>query len=488
MVQIVGWYPVFFFARYRFRVVDVRSSEDGALITLQESHRVPHGRVVTARLVDTGDPDLNKVQGWVIFTTVDEYRVQLAQVKVAESSEGIFLMRSPEEFFRIKTGMHVNPITQALVAVVFAVGLTWFEQLWLPARDNAIYSSGIHFLGIVFALMVAGLRRWRHAQNPTRLQARIEDFREKLLAANPRPQPSERGPHRAVTAADIQSLYDYFGDFIADRNAYYLDANITRPLTQPFRLSISELIGPRIVTFFVSHWWGTPFQTFVRAIRQHAEYVTDRVSSSPTSVGDSWETVSYWICFLSNNQWELLDEMGHGDWHNSSFFLTLESHKCRATCMVLDGQAMPLKRSWCLFEVLQTYKLQEASGKHADDVFEGLVFLTREGIIGRHDTFDTALALASKLSTLSVQDATATDENDQRMIISLVEKEEARTGVSMDKFIKGNMRATLEMAKERFDEKAAMLADVLGGESRDELDEQADSSDNRKAGRKFVDI
>ncbi|OLP75293.1 hypothetical protein AK812_SmicGene44939, partial [Symbiodinium microadriaticum] len=46
------------------------------------------------------------------------------------------------------------------------------------------------------------------------------------------------------------------------------------------------------------------------------------------------------------------------------------------TCMILDEMAMPLKRSWCLFELLQTIELERTQAN-----FRGLLFCTEHGVL-----------------------------------------------------------------------------------------------------------
>eukprot|EP00913_Durusdinium_trenchii_P030824 g28869.t1 len=77
-----------------------------------------------------------------------------------------------------------------------------------------------------------------------------------------------RGPSRGIRVWKILDLYEHFQALIRDRNMYYLDPNIIRPLTASVRLSFSELVGPDQVEWFVSHWWGTP----VLRSEESAEY------------------------------------------------------------------------------------------------------------------------------------------------------------------------------------------------------------------------
>lgn len=83
---------------------------------------------------------------------------------------------------------------------------------------------------------------------------------------------------------------------------YYFSANIVKPLTEPYQLSLAELVGPAEMEWFVSHFWGMPVKHLSDAIRRHAQ-------SSP-----DWRGSSYWICTFSNNQWRVEDELGNGRW------------------------------------------------------------------------------------------------------------------------------------------------------------------------------
>ena len=63
---------------------------------------------------------------------------------------------------------------------------------------------------------------------------------------------------------------------------------------------------------------------------------------------------------LANNQWDLEQELGGGlGWQSSSFYLALRGSGTKGTAMILDEEAKPLQRSWCLFELFQTFQLNE---------------------------------------------------------------------------------------------------------------------------------
>ncbi|CAJ1412528.1 unnamed protein product [Effrenium voratum] len=81
------------------------------------------------------------------------------------------------------------------------------------------------------------------------------------------------------------------------------------------------------------------------------------------------ETHPYWICTFSNNQWAVEEELG-STYHESSFYQAMRSEGTLGTVMVFDEEAMPLTRSWCLFELLQTCLLKGISRN-----FKGLLQL-----------------------------------------------------------------------------------------------------------------
>ena len=195
----------------------------------------------------------------------------------------------------------------------------------------------------------------------------------KVLKRLPNPTAGLRGPNRSVSMEQLLELLNFFLDFIGNRSAYYLTSNITKPfkklLTKPYQLSYSELVGPGRLDFFVSHFWGTASVHFVESIEQHAK--------AKSASHKEYLAFRYWVCFLSNNQWHLEEEVGDGDWRESSFYKALRCGFCPATCMVLDQDALPLTRAWCLCEVLQTYRLEHDESIHN---FEGGFFTAPTGV------------------------------------------------------------------------------------------------------------
>lgn len=142
---------------------------------------------------------------------------------------------------------------------------------------------------------------------------------------------------------DPSTFLRFFDTFIKYRSMYYVCGNIVKPLTEPFRMSFVELLGPVMMEWFVSHYWGMQVRHFVHAICKHAQ--SDQLA---------WREPAYWICTFSNSQWHIKEELGNGRWQDSSFYLALSSPLCRGTTMIIDELVEPLNRIWCLFEMYQT--------------------------------------------------------------------------------------------------------------------------------------
>jgi len=200
----------------------------------------------------------------------------------------------------------------------------------------------------------------------------------------------------------LHDLLDFFREYIRDRTGYYLNSNITKPLTKASLLSYAEFVGAGQVEWFVSHFWGTAFEHFCVALQKHAETVCGR---------RDWTALRYWVCFCANNQHHLTEELGAG-WRESSFYVTLTSGLCQGTCMVLDDNALPLTRIWCIFELLQTVKLQREGGR-----FQGLLLCTSSGVLNTGSgSVEVATALAKRVAEVDLAKAEASKLSDAMMI------------------------------------------------------------------------
>jgi len=217
---------------------------------------------------------------------------------------------------------------------------------------------------------------------------------------------------------------------------YYIHSNLIMPLTEPEKLSYAELVGASSVDFFVSHYWGHQFRLLTESLRRHAKH---------WRADDHWKDTTYWICSFSNNQWNLKEELP-GDCDESSFYIALRDAGCKGTAMVLDEKAEPLQRSWCLFELLQTFRLSQERGED----FNGLSLCTASGVLNGGGTgVDIAMGIAQRLATLDLQFARATRMDDKVMIDNRVRMMEGGFP-AMNQLLRSNVRDALAKVKDSF--------------------------------------
>mmetsp|Transcript_14045 Transcript_14045/g.38383 ORF Transcript_14045/g.38383 Transcript_14045/m.38383 type:complete len:189 (+) Transcript_14045:1-567(+) len=138
----------------------------------------------------------------------------------------------------------------------------------------------------------------------------------------------------------------------------------------------------------------------------------------------------------------------------SSFYLALRSGTCKGTCMILDELALPLTRSWCLFELLQTIQLE---AQQQD--FHGLLFCTSTGVLNfGAAVVELAMNIGKKLTTLSVENASATSQADKDMINALVIKEMG-SFKAIDRELKQHVRGALQKCQAQVN---GSFADLFG--------------------------
>lgn len=233
---------------------------------------------------------------------------------------------------------------------------------------------------------------------------------------------------------------------------YYIEPNIVRPLTNKWQLSLADVLGASRVVWFVSHWWGLAFTHTMSALTCH---------TSATHTGGAQ---SYWICTFSNNQWNLKEEIP-GKLEDSSFFQTLLSGFCQGVAMVLDDVATPLTRSWCLFEYLHAVELSQSQ---QFENFQGLRLCHSSGILDLgFASVEVALGLGERLTSLRLEEATASRREDKQMIDALVIKK-------MGSF--ANINRVLKSAIERAMKAAAENTQAKFEGMRSKLKEQIEES------------
>eukprot|EP00439_Symbiodinium_sp_Y106_P059078 s5603_g8.t1 len=258
-----------------------------------------------------------------------------------------------------------------------------------------------------------------------------------------------------------KELYEKFAAFIKDRNMYYIDPNILRQLTSTRKLSYAELVGPQQVQWFVSHC----HQLLDMYVLQQP--VPDQGGALATGMLTAHLPDPLPLDFGTK-------ELGTSH-KESSFYLALHSGICRGTCMILDEMAMPLKRSWCLFELLQTITLEQSQVG-----FKGLLFCTENGVLNfGASTVEMSMQIGERLSTLSLEDAEATTEQDAVMLCSLHLQ---RFGISVYRSRQSqdkNMITQLVLQEmESFEKINTVLREHIGhalGRCRDRVDDDFDT-------------
>lgn len=467
------------FCRYRLQgrsipLIDVSKQDDGAFVTTHGRHYLLRDRASLAVIfIKTGHISLD--------TTIDSKRKFHVVVVGSQRLQLICADKSPVSF-RPDSSMGFI-VLRPLDAVVHTGIYPYFPaHLFIVSCligvliARLVIFSGARALLWQLAPMsasdvIGGLLlkcAWSLHKAPTGLQTALKVYDARLSSWIAMPKRSDPGPSRAVTAFQLFDLHDFFQEFIRDRTMYYIDPHITRPLTAAYKLSYAERAGPHDVKWFCSHYWGTEFRHFCETIHRHATSAIQSANNAlyvPNykSVDDSWKESSYWICTFSNNQYKLDEELGGGDHKRSSFYLALHSSTCRGTCMIFDEFALPLTRSWCLFELLQTIQVKK---RRAD--FLGLLFCTSTGVLNYGAaSVSVSLNIGEKVASLRLEDAQASTEQDKEMIHSLVRAEMGDFN-KINQELRGAIKDALYVCKEhveaQFETIMSELSSTQGGE------------------------
>ena len=252
------------------------------------------------------------------------------------------------------------------------------------------------------------------------------------------------GANRAIGAGKLQELQRCFEPILEGKDMYWLCDYIVKPLTRYQRISFAELVGCGELNWFISHWWGMHFNHTVESVIKHAQGDMNGMGLA------TWRNTKYWICTFSNNQWAMDQEIPpNAAPSESSFYKALRCYSCRGTCMVLDERVVPLTRAWCLFELLQTFVIQDEA-THRREGLSGLSILTSSGVLNSGKcSIDTAMAIGQKLTTLDLENASASKEEDQNLIFNAVE--EAGGFDAINSKLRRNIQNVISAVASQFD-------------------------------------
>ncbi|CAJ1416107.1 unnamed protein product [Effrenium voratum] len=418
-----------------YRVRAIRGS-DLRLVLLQGGEEMKAESSWPGLFGEDDDYDSSEVseEGQAVWTS----RIRL------DTSQGFIRLSCPFACLcgRILPAVVICPLL--FLASGILLKLAVYRKIWIML--------GLPFTTVIALLVVAGA--YFSAPAPA-MHNNVLNFRHLL----PPPKLVPRGGARAVKVESIEHLLNHFRFSIGDRDMYYVNSNILLPVTKPTQLSFAELAGPVQTKYFVSHYWGIPFENSMQSIMKHS-WTTER---------EKWQSAAYWCCSFSNNQWSIAEELGNGDIAQSSFYLALTDPRTCATVMVLDEKAQALKRVWCLFEVLQTCILSQKKPG-----FEGLFLCTPSGVLNKESaqsdgslSIDTAIAVARSLRHLKLEEASATNPADKVMIDELVERYPGKHE-AMNRFVRRHIRDALNLIREHHNQTFAWLLRELERSERSE--------------------
>jgi len=162
--------------------------------------------------------------------------------------------------------------------------------------------------------------------------------------------------------------------------------------------SFSQLLNPEglDVDYFVSHCWGHPFERTMKALTTFSEGVYKDIGK------DNPDDIVFWICCFALNQHQKAKEVG-SSLNHAPFNVALAKAKYGAL-MVLDAQAKPMKRIWCIFEVTRAKEFKKP-----------FQIITDEGDIA-NASIETLDLISVCLLQLSAFEAEASDQSDKQKI------------------------------------------------------------------------
>jgi len=160
----------------------------------------------------------------------------------------------------------------------------------------------------------------------------------------------------------------------------------------------AQLINPDglEVDYFVSHYWGHPFERTVLALSNFAEGVYRKIGKK------SADDIVFWICLFAINQHQAADEVGSSP-EEGPFNVALARSK-QGAVMILDGFAEPMNRIWCLYEIAR-----------AKDLNKSFQLITDEGDLG-NASIKTMEDISKSLINLRASKAKASNQSDKDAI------------------------------------------------------------------------
>lgn len=447
---------------------DVSVTEQGCVINCTSFHGVLVGRSVDVIFHETLHPLLQQQKAFrlradnktKLSLLGEDGQKWTADDPSVEAAAGCFYIK-PNLLNVASIGIEVP-----FLIIIEALILVWISLIVFSSTQLLVVLSQVTW-SILVALICHRVRLWSASKRP--IDEAIRLFIEEMSRQSHKCDP---GPYRAVTIGSLCQLFDSFQSFIGRRNMYFLEPYLVRPLTRAMQLSFAELVGPKRLDFFVSHFWGLAFVETLESLRKHAQ--------ASKIIGKEISEIAYWICTFSNNQWKLSEEIPPlADPSLSSFYKALTSGFCHATCMVINEKVEPLKRSWCLYELFLTFVLKDRGTLGSNKIpFQGLLLLTPSGVLNSgKSSIDIALAVAESAANLRLEDARASRIEDELMIKQKI-LAEYRSFTTPNNKLKKEIRGIVKMMRSQTQTGMGRLLQSLKSKSDMQTDDETDEDED----------
>jgi hypothetical protein len=185
---------------------------------------------------------------------------------------------------------------------------------------------------------------------------------------------------------------------VSGPNMYEVVDHWVKPQTAAPQCSFASLCNYSLPNTFVSHFWGHPFEHML-------------ISASKLHGGG--EQSRLWICSFANDQRRVSEELG-SSLDDSAFKKALCSLDVKSMALMFGEDGAPLKRAWCLYEILQA----EVHDIPVDICTPSGVLSTKEGCSIQ---VDIGIYLFATCTTIDVSTAKCTDEKDDKMIRAAID-------------------------------------------------------------------
>jgi len=126
-----------------------------------------------------------------------------------------------------------------------------------------------------------------------------------------------------------------------------------KPATESQKCSYVELVSSADASsqrpkWYVEHSWNMPVKDFVKALTKHAE------------VRELPDSTAYWVCGYAMNQHDISSDMP-ADPKESAVFKGMKNSE--GMVVVLDEQATPFTRAWCVWTMAMFVQEEEEGRK-----------------------------------------------------------------------------------------------------------------------------